>query len=1613
MQTDHTKDPISNPRAGALTHRRKRQSYATQLIRTRWETLVMKRKLVLLTLLLAGLSFIFYKMGREPGPPSPSNAAASLSTATGGNGVRGIQDPAISGAAGPSAKSAPIPVLEFRARAHAELVAEAEARGGKGEAAGIRFAEALRTSVSPGQDGVWDEVAPGRSRWRLTIASPGALSLNFGFSTFVMPEGGSLTILGPDGTPTYRSFTHRDNEVHGQLWTPVSPGEEATLVVDVPTSSRSELELVLGQVSHGFLGFKDIADKIGGDTSGSCNIDVVCSAAEAGTPWITWFRDQIESVGAYTVLGLDFCSGALVNNTAYDGRPLFLTANHCRDGALDVAADQGRPAGDIFPSIVAYWNFENSVCRPPGSSGSGGVGDGGLTQFTTGAGELSFASPTDFWLLEFDDPIDPRYRVFFAGWDRTDTAPVGAVGIHHPQVAEKRISFSASATTVVDGDETGNLGIFDKLSATHLKVPEWDLGTTERGSSGSPLFNLDGRIVGQLHGGTASCFSPDEPDFYGRIHRSWYYQSGEFDESPGNKLAPHLDPLNQNPQVLDGIEHSDLIDLVYVQMSVDGNGQIEPDEIVNLRCLLRNRGDHVTATNVSAVLSEVDPAVAQSWQTFGTFHFDSIPPGASVWSTNTIQIDTTGAEGGQGANLFLGVTSDQGDFGNERPYLYIAPPLEMTVTYPIAETILYKGREEIFRYTLSALSLSAESMTVKLYKDGEFLEQIGFYDQLIFNTFTPVSIPLHLEDGYYQLRFESLSYDAFSDPFLVTDLPVAASLPYSQAFEFGLPIESADSWEYYTENSTNMRVAHQSGALRLKVADGLYANSWSAEATLYVNLLGQDQFTLRFDHRTNDFSDNLIPASFTGHADGDGVAISDDGGASWQALRQLDDSAGTDVWETIEIDLDAALASLGLNKTADVRIRFQTTVSSFSRYRDFDNIEVFAEPELVVEHPTGTPLVSGSGSVDWPETPLGAALVEKEFVIRNTGTGQLSIDSVTAEGANASDFVIDTNDTTVFLSEGESTSFLVRFVPGGAGNRSAILRLASNDPDDSPFEIPVTGIGISESQIAVEQPVGFPLEDGNATIDFGEVPFGADGVMRTVTVRCQGSVALAGLSAGVTGLNTGDFSVDASGLPFSLNAGETGELVVTFTPGAYGTRKAELLIGSSDPDESPFNVVICGEGVNEPPSEILLSATEVAENMPGIVVGQLSAVDPNPLETHTFSLAAGEGDSHNGLFVVDGSEVRLAGAADFEADPVLSVRVRAIDSGIPSRFREEILEVNVTDDVTEDFDMDDLTQEEEATLGTSDLIADFDEDGVNDGAEVNIHQTDPLLADTDGDGLEDGLELNTHFTNPLAIDTDGDGLRDRAELEEHSTNPRVADTDGDGDDDGVELAAGTSPSSAVDRLTALRLQSEFENEIDPTEPPGSVAFFSGVVEPAGDAETPSFDQGGTQVYLVQGSIGAPTASPVAQRLLYTDPLHDWGRFAEVDVSSPLALHADIDNDGFNALLEWIYNLDPHLADAKPLGPGRGGPVANLSDTGGGPFLTYTFDRRIAHGLTDTICVSSNLGSWDTSEDDIIRLGEPVPNGDGTVRVTVQYRHPVSGISEPVFIKTQFDYSPDD
>lgn len=489
-----------------------------------------------------------------------------------------------------------------------------------------RFALPIERHVSPKDAGTWENLDKDTLLWRLRVRSPGAVSLNLGFGQYRMTPGGSLHLYSADRTHLVQPFTSADNEAHGELWTPVVLTDDLVVELVVPANEIDQLLLELHWINQGYRGFRSNPVAL---MSGSCNVDVVCPE---GLPW----QLEIPSVGVISTGGSTFCTGFLVNNVRQDLKPYFMTANHC-------GINSGNAA-----SLVVYWNFENSTCRAPGSGASGGAGNGSLAQFNTGSFFRAGSSASDFTLVELDDAINPVFDVSYSGWDATGANGTSAVAIHHPNTDEKRISFENQATVT-----SSYLGTSSPGDGTHVRVVDWDLGTTEPGSSGSPLFNQAHRILGQLHGGGAACGNNDS-DYYGRFSVSW---NGGGTNS--TRLKNWLDPDNTGALVLDTVSLGTLCsEAGTIQFERGRYGCTGSAKVEVVDCDLNTNGALVETISVSVssdseplgeslLLTETGPGTSRFSATIALAGVNS-PGVLLVASGDTLEAEYLDADNGSG-----------------------------------------------------------------------------------------------------------------------------------------------------------------------------------------------------------------------------------------------------------------------------------------------------------------------------------------------------------------------------------------------------------------------------------------------------------------------------------------------------------------------------------------------------------------------------------------------------------------------------------------------------------------------------------------------------------------------------------------------------------------------------------------------------------------------------------------------------------------------------------------------------------------------------------------------------------------------------------------------------
>lgn len=376
----------------------------------------------------------------------------------------------------------------------------------------VQFAEPRQVNLKIDGLSRWTRLPEDKLLWRKKFVVPGALGVNIGMKNVFLPSGAKLFIYSEESGDVFGPYTSAHNQPHRELWTPVVPGENAIVEISLPSDMRKDLSLDVAVVNGSYLDFyKLLAEK-----QGSCNIDVVCPQ---GDPW----RREIRSVGAYSLNGSFVCTGTMVMNQREDFRNYFLTAYHCGISAANAA------------TMVVYWNFQSPTC--------GQLGGGSLAQNQGGATFRANYSGSDFCLVELNQSPDPAFDVHYAGWERGGTAPAKSVCIHQPGVDEKAISFVDTPLR-----STAYLGTNESDSANHWRVVKWTLGTTEPGSSGSGLWNASThRLVGQLHGGYASCVATNSSDWYGKLSTSWTGNG-----TTSTRLSDWLDPDGTGIAGMDG-----------------------------------------------------------------------------------------------------------------------------------------------------------------------------------------------------------------------------------------------------------------------------------------------------------------------------------------------------------------------------------------------------------------------------------------------------------------------------------------------------------------------------------------------------------------------------------------------------------------------------------------------------------------------------------------------------------------------------------------------------------------------------------------------------------------------------------------------------------------------------------------------------------------------------------------------------------------------------------------------------------------------------------------------------------------------------------------------------
>jgi hypothetical protein len=428
-------------------------------------------------------------------------------------------------------------------------------------------------------------------------------------------------------------------------------------------------------------------------------------------------------------------------------------------------------------------------------------------------------------------------------------------------------------------------------------------------------------------------------------------------------------------------------------------------------------------------------------------------------------------------------------------------------------------------------------------------------------------------DGTLPLTVSGIS---LPDGFIVTDNLATSLLPgLSDTFSVQLSTAAAvvRSGEISIttndadENPFNFRVAGTVTAFAVPdvaVLDGLTSivDGSAVAVSLGTGFLGQDPptrtFTIRNDgNATLTLGALTVPAGFT-------------------LLEGLPSTLSPRATDSFTVQLNTT--ALG---TPSGQISFTNSDPDENPFNfQISGTVAVAVPEIRVFREDLIELVDGGPLVSvFDPTGVGQTGGTWAFSVVNVGTGTMTLGPITVPAG----FTL-VEGVTATLRPGESDVFTVRLKTTTAGDKLGDILVASNDADENPFNIPISGTVLDAVPEITVKLGGTDIIDGTTTaIDFGNGVQRDPGPRRTFTVKNTGTAPLA---LGPITLPTGYTVIE--GLPPTLPARASDSFTVLLRTDAAGTFAGDITIVNNDPDENPFSFAISARVTPQPVPEIVV-----------------------------------------------------------------------------------------------------------------------------------------------------------------------------------------------------------------------------------------------------------------------------------------------------------------------------------------------------------------------------------------------------------------------------------------
>ena len=398
----------------------------------------------------------------------------------------------------------------------------------------FKIGDMIYTDITTSNSGTYDN-----NCWLLKISAKDAVALSIHFDYFNLQNDSEFMVFNKNGE-LFDIFKKENNLSGGGFSIGNINGDEITIKYTIPKNRNfSADDFKISGIAYIYKEIEDsyMKQKVCFASAENCSVNINCSEGNN-------YQKQKRGVARIYCVNGDFvgyCSGTLINNTAQDGTPYFLTAAHC--------------ASNTDENDFAKWrfdfNYESDICDNPSSEPAKKtfVGCEALAKSAIDGG-------SDFLLLKLKNISQndiKNHNLVLNGWSISAANPVFGACIQHPQGDIKKISFFNSnvmSATIQTNNAVG-------MENAHIKL-QWietqnGYGVTDKGSSGSPLFNEEGIVVATLSGGASTCLNLSGYDYFGKFSYHWDKTGSD----STTQLKYYLDPLKSNAQSCNTLDYED------------------------------------------------------------------------------------------------------------------------------------------------------------------------------------------------------------------------------------------------------------------------------------------------------------------------------------------------------------------------------------------------------------------------------------------------------------------------------------------------------------------------------------------------------------------------------------------------------------------------------------------------------------------------------------------------------------------------------------------------------------------------------------------------------------------------------------------------------------------------------------------------------------------------------------------------------------------------------------------------------------------------------------------------------------------------------------------------